>query len=145
MITTTPIISELQSKSLKENSEFFIEGIDLNYQGYSLEENEDFILSGTDAVKNKVIMWLLSAPVDYIREPDKGGILWSLLGKNITEANASKIKKDISTFFNANFQGELSLVNVETIKDVENKMWKIRLTVQDPIRREIFFTTVGVS
>lgn len=149
MKTTTPILSELQSKTFGENAIQFIDGRDLNYEGNNASAPEhlrkDFVLSGTDAIKNKVMFWLSSAEGDYIREPDKGGVLWGLLGKSMTASNATRIEKDIVAFFNSSFQGELSLLRVNVTKDVENRRWKIQLFVQDPIRREVFNTIVGVS
>jgi phage baseplate assembly protein W len=149
MKTTTPILSELQTKQLGDTARAFIDGKDFNFKGNNItaeaSQREDFVLDGTAAIKNKVMFWLTSAEGDYVREPGKGGVLWSLLGKSLTDANAARIKKDIQTFFSANFQGELNLLGVDIIKDIENRRWKIELLVKDPIRREIFNLAVGVT
>lgn len=149
MKTSTPILSEIQTKLFSETAQEFAEGKDLNYKGNSLTEDmlqkEDFVLGGTEAIKNKVMFWLTSSQGDYVREPDKGGILWGLLGKSLTDSNASFIKKDIQIYFDANFQGELTLIKVDVNKDLESRRWKIELFVKDPLRRELFTVAVGVS
>ena len=149
MITTTPILSEIQTKMFGETARKFIDGKDLNYKGNSLladvSQQEDFVLDGTEAIKNKVLLWLTSSQGDYVREPYKGGILWGFLGKSLTDYNASTIQQDIQTYFAANFQGELELINVNVQKDIENRRWKIEMFVKDPIRRETFNLAVGVS
>ena len=92
-----------------------------------------------------MLFWLTSSHGDYVREPDKGGILWGFLGKSLTDYNASLIQNDLQTYFTANFQGELDLIQATVEKDLENRRWKIELFVKDPIRREIFNLAVGVS
>jgi hypothetical protein len=142
MKTASPIISELQNKKLAQTSTEFINGVDFNYLGNT---PEGFVLDGTEAVKNKVLFWLSSAKGDYPREPLKGGILYDLLGRSFTQDNASSIETDIKTFFANHFAQELTLARVKVNPNKSAKRWEITLTVFDPIRRDLFTTSVGVS
>lgn len=149
MKTTTPILSEIQTRLFSETALEFIDGKDFNYKGNNINaaehQQEDFVLDGTEAIKNKVLFWLTSSQGDYVREPDKGGILWGLLGRSLTEENGRRAQQDIQTFFEVNFRGELNLISVQVRGDKENKRWKIEMFVKDPIRRELFNVAVGVS
>lgn len=146
-VNNTSLLSELQSTSLAEDSISFIEGKDLNYQGYDLSDKKsEFELTGIDAIKNKVLFWLTSTPGDFVRDPNKGGILYSVLGKTINPDRIERIKSNIFSYFEDNFQGELNLLDVSVLpKDLARRSWKITLFVRDPLSRENFKVAVDAK
>lgn len=149
MTTTSPILSEVQNQTFANTAKLVINGSDFAYRGFSLEENAiqrtTFTLDGTEAIKNKVMLWLVSSYGDYVREPEKGGPLENLLGRTLTEENASFIRSSMGILFATFFQGDLNLMEAIVEPDKQNRRWKITLLVQDPVRRELFDIAVGVS
>ncbi len=147
MNTTSPILSEIQNQAFANRAQLLIDGRDFSYKGASLADGTvaSFSLSGTAAVKNKVMLWLVSSYGDYVREPDKGGPLENLLGKTLTTANKERIERSLTVAFTDFFLGDLELAGIDVSIDATNKMWKIRLIVSDPVRRELFDLAVGVS
>jgi len=103
MTTASPILSEVQNQTFAEAARLVIDGSDFAYRGFSLEDaavqNTLFVLNGTEAVKNKVMLWLVSSYGDYVREPEKGGPLENLLGRTLTEENADSIRSSMSILF----------------------------------------------
>jgi len=146
MNSATPILSEIQSKTFAETAIALVDGKDLSYKGFSLSNQaEPFVLNGTAAIRNKVMLWLVSSRGDYVREPDKGGPLGALIGKTFTEDNQKFIERSLTMAFSDFFQGDLSLIKVTAEPDIGNRRWKIKLIVNDPIRRELFDIAVGVT
>lgn len=147
MKTASPILSEIQNQAFANRAELLVDGRDLNYKGFSLGNATGmvFSLKGTEAVKNKVMLWLVSSYGDYVREPEKGGPLENLLGKTLSDTNKEMIERSLSIAFTDFFQGDLTLAGATVTPDVTNKRWKIRLLVNDPVRRELFEIAVGVS
>ena len=144
--TTTHLVSESQSMLFAEAIEASVNGVDLNLKGFSLEDlSTEFTLTGTEANRNRVKLWLYSAPGDYVREPDKGGPLYALLGKHLNEENAESISDALTLGFNSFFSGDLTLVDCKVIADFDARRWKITLYVNDPVRRELFDIVLGVT
>jgi len=149
MITTSPLLSEVQNQSFAYSAQALINGKDLSYKGFDLEvsaqDGSAFSLEGTEAIKNKVMLWMVSSYGDYVREPYKGGPLHNLIGRTMTDENAIEIIASISSAFQSFFANDLVLINVDATPDKVNRRWKIRVLVRDPIRRELFDIAVGVT
>lgn len=144
--TTTQLMSEAQSTVFAEAVKASVNGVDLNIAGYSLDNiSVEFSLSGTEANKNRVMLWLYSAPGDYVREPEKGGPLYAILGRALTQDSADSIEESITLSFNTLFAGDLNLVDTRVVPDTTARRWKITLYVNDPIRRELFDVAIGVA
>lgn len=147
MITTSPILSEIQNQTFADSAKALIDGRDLSYRGFSLKDDlpiTAFSLQGTEAVKNKVMLWLISTYGDYVREPDKGGPLENLIGRTFTEENKKIVERSLSVAFTDFFQEDLELIAAVVTMDVDSKRWVIKIIVRDPIRRELFDIAVGV-
>ena len=144
--TTTLLMSEAQGILLADAVEASVNGVDLNMKGFTLDNiSVEFSLSGTEANKNRVMFWLYSAPGDYIREPEKGGPLYAILGRSLTQEDADSISDSVALSFTSLFSGDLILVDCVVIPDVKSRRWKITLYVNDPIRREVFDVAIGVA
>ena len=144
--TTTHLVSEAQSMVFAEAVEASVNGVDLNMKGFSLEDiSVEFSLSGTEANKNRVMLWLYSMPGDYVREPEKGGPLYALIGKGLNQDNADTISDSLTLSFNSFFSEDLTLIDLVVIPDTKARRWKITLYVNDPIRRELFDIAIGVA
>lgn len=144
--TTTLLVSEAQSMLFAEAMEAAVNGVDFNLKGYSLEDRTtEFVLEGTAANKNRVMLWLYSKPGDYVRQPDKGGPLYAILGIPLSKDNADAIEDSITLSFNNFFSPDLELVDAVVQPDNANKRWIITLYVKDPIRRELFDIVLGAA
>jgi len=145
----TDLISEVQSRNFSQHIEFLINGRDLSYKGFSLMDAHnaisDFSLTGLDASKNRVMLWLISSPGDFVREPWKGGPLEALLGTPLTQERASIIQKSIQLAFSEFFEGDLSLAYVTVTPDTNLRRWIVTLAIDDSIRKEFFTISVGVN
>jgi hypothetical protein len=148
MKSTTAIISEDQSILLTKTADYVINGADFNYGGYTLGEAlttaDQFVLYKNDAIRNRILFWLGTFPGDYIRQPSKGGPLYSMLGKTLTESNAQQLEATIRNQFTENFT-DVSLENVIVTPNIQAKRWDVSIVVFDLITREAFIVDVGVS
>lgn len=134
-----------QSTTLGQDSYDFIKGVDINFLG----DSNNFILSDVEALKNKVLFWLMSMEGDYVREPDKGGLLYSLLGKTLTEENLKDIKSLISSGFQDIFGKELRLLTLDITPDRSKNNGKsgivINMTIKDLLSFDLFRVAAGVE
>lgn len=145
MYTASPILSEYQSSNLGSTAYQSINGVDLNYEGHSNVDGNDFVLEGNDAIHNKVLFWLTSVSGDYVREPQKGGPLYAILGKSLKDEDLENIKTSLTDYFNENFQGELSLEDVQIQANKSTRGIVLVLYVHDPLRRELFKVSAAVE
>lgn len=144
--TTTLLVSEAQSMLFAEAMEAAVNGVDFNLKGFSLESrDEEFVLSGTAANENRVKLWLYSKPGDYVRQPERGGPLYAILGIPLSDDNADSISDNITLSFNTFFSGDLQLIDALVSPDRKNRRWNITLYIKDPIRRELFDIALGVA
>lgn len=143
--SNTKLSGVLQSTTLSQDSYDFIKGVDVNFLG-----NENgFILSDSEALKNKILFWLMSAKGDYVRNPSKGGPLYNILGKAITPANLANIKMSLSSGFQDMFGREMRLVSLEVNMDKASQTGKagiiINMTVKDLLSYDLFRVAAGVE
>ena len=143
--SNTKLSGVLQSTTLSQDSYDFIKGVDVNFLG-----NENgFILSDSEALKNKILFWLVSAIGDYVRKPSKGGPLYNILGKAITPANLANIKMSLSSGFQDMFGREMRLVSLEVNMDKASQTGKagliINMTVKDLLSYDLFRVAAGVE
>lgn len=142
--TISPLISEAQNRLLKDTAQYLINGTDLNLEGSTLSNQEPFVLDGTAALQNKVILWLLSTNGDYIREPEKSGPLYAVLGRPLNEDTAEDIQTSIRLGFENMFSVEFSLIDVRVVPDPQARRWVIGIDALDRISREYFDIALGV-
>ena len=143
--SNTKLSGVLQSTTLSQDSYDFIKGVDVNFLG-----NENgFILSDSEALKNKILFWLMSANGDYVRKPSKGGPLYNILGKAITPANLANIKMSLSSGFQDMFGREMRLISLEVNMDKASQTGKagiiINMTVKDLLSYDLFRVAAGVE
>ena len=143
--SNTKLSGVLQSTTLSQDSYDFIKGVDVNFLG-----NEGgFILSDSEALKNKILFWLMSAKGDYVRKPSKGGPLYNILGKVITPANLANIKMSLSSGFQDMFGREMRLVSLDVSIDKTPQTGKagiiINMTVKDLLSYDLFRVAAGVE
>lgn len=144
--TTTNLISEAQSMLFAESMEALVNGVDFNLRGHNLtDSSSEFVLSGKEANKNRVMLWLYSKPGDYIRSPTRGGPLYAVIGKGMSQDDADSIRDSITLEFNSFFIDDLELFEVSVVPDTKRRRWNITLFVRDPIRRELFDIALGVA
>lgn len=143
--SNTKLSGVLQSTTLSQDSYDFIKGVDVNFLG-----NENgFILSDSEALKNKILFWLMSAKGDYVRKPGKGGPLYSILGKAVTPSNLASIKMALSSGFQDMFGGEMRLISLDVNIDKTPQTGKvgiiINMTVKDLLSYDLFRVAAGVE
>ena len=143
--SNTKLSGILQSTTLSQDSYDFIKGVDINFLG-----NEgDFILEDTEALKNKILFWLTSARGDYVRQPSKGGPLYSVIGKTITPNNLANIQASLSSGFQDMFGKELRLISLDINMDKSAQSGKagiiVNMVVKDLLSYNLFRVAAGVE
>jgi hypothetical protein len=96
-----------------------------------------------DAIKNVIKMYLFSKNGDYQRNITKGGVLFDMIGKQLTNTNAQILQKKITDALN-----QFSNINVNSIVvslDIQNKMFIAKITFSDNYNKFISSTSIGVS
>ena len=143
--SNTKLSGVLQSTTLSQDSYDFIKGIDVNFLG-----NEGgFILSDSEALKNKILFWLTSARGDYVRQPSKGGPLYSVIGKAITPNNLANIQASLSSGFQDMFGKELRLISLDINMDKSSQPGKagiiVNMVIKDLLSYDLFRVAAGVE
>ena len=141
----TKLSGILQSTTLSQDSYDFIKGVDINFLG-----NEGgFILADTEALKNKILFWLTSARGDYVRQPSKGGPLYSVIGKAITPNNIANIQASLSSGFQDMFGKELRLISLDINMDKSAQPGKagiiVNMVIKDLLSYDLFRVAAGVE
>ena len=143
--SNTKLSGILQSTTLRQDSYDFIKGVDINFLG-----NEgDFILEDTEALKNKILFWLTSARGDYVRQPNKGGPLYGVIGKAITPNNIANIQASLSSGFQDMFGKELRLISLDINMDKSSQPGKagiiVNMVIKDLLSYDLFRVAAGVE
>ena len=143
--SNTKLSGILQSTTLSQDSYDFIKGVDINFLG-----NEGgFILEDTEALKNKILFWLTSARGDYVRQPSKGGPLYSVIGKAITPNNIANIQASLSSGFQDMFGKELRLISLDINMDKSVQSGKagiiVNMVIKDLLSYDLFRVAAGVE
>ena len=143
--SNTKLSGILQSTTLSQDSYDFIKGVDINFLG-----NEGgFILADTEALKNKILFWLTSARGDYVRQPSKGGPLYSVIGKAITPNNIANIQASLSSGFQDMFGKELRLISLDINMDKSAQPGKagiiVNMVIKDLLSYDLFRVAAGVE
>ena len=134
--------SEIQSKTISENVNIALRGVDLNYLGNKPirphSKEKKVVLSGVDADVNRVLFWLSSKRDDYVRSYLKGGVLYDLLGSLASEPNLEYWKEEIARRFNSEFSGEMSLFFIELTVNKKTRTLIVNMVVRDNFRNITF-------
>ena len=143
--SNTKLSGILQSTTLSQDSYDFVKGVDINFLG-----NEGgFILEDTEALKNKILFWLTSARGDYVRQPSKGGPLYSVIGKAITPNNIANIQASLSSGFQDMFGKELRLISLDINMDKSTQPGKagiiVNMVIKDLLSYDLFRVAAGVE
>ena len=143
--SNTKLSGILQSTTLSQDSYDFVKGVDINFLG-----NEGgFILEDTEALKNKILFWLTSARGDYVRQPSKGGPLYSVIGKAITPNNIANIQASLSSGFQDMFGKELRLISLDINMDKSSQPGKagiiVNMVIKDLLSYDLFRVAAGVE
>ena len=143
--SNTKLSGILQSTTLSQDSYDFVKGVDINFLG-----NEGgFILEDTEALKNKILFWLTSARGDYVRQPSKGGPLYSVIGKAITPNNIANIQASLSSGFQDMFGKELRLISLDINMDKSAQSGKagiiVNMVIKDLLSYDLFRVAAGVE
>ena len=105
------LINDLQSYTFEEKVEDSQVGLDINYHGYDKNvPNLKFLKYGTDANVNRVLFWLSSKKTDFVREPNKGGVLYELIGSLASDTNLKEWESGIKDKFNQEFSDDMQLL-----------------------------------
>lgn len=132
-------INDLQSMTFEDKVEDSVIGLDFNYLGFNKNINDSKLLKyGTDANVNRVLFWLSSKKTDYVREPDKGGVLYELLGKLNNTTNLQEWEDGIKDKFNREFFGDMQMLMLQLIPDKKYKKLIINMVVMDKLTNKTF-------
>ena len=144
---TSLLISESQDITLARRANGVVNGVDLNYLGYDIDElSSVLVLEGTEALKNRVLFWFLTKPGDFVREPNKGGPLYDLLGRPFSESERENIELTIKTKFSESFESsDLELTTLTVTPEPTSRKWQIQMIVTDLVERDLFTISLGVD
>ena len=94
---------------------------------------------------NRVLFWLTTKSNEYVRQPNKGGVLYSLLGTLSNDTNLSEWETEIKARFNTEFGSDLELVYLKLSTDKKNRKLNIEMVVRDVLSNRTFPITTGAS
>ena len=113
--------------------------IDFNYLGFqsnpSLNLLYPFVLTGTTALKNVVKMYLMSQRGDYGRNLAKGGPLFPLIGKEMSDANQKQVTTLIQSALAIYTNIIISSINVRA--DLTNRTWLVSIVFTDTYNKYV--------
>lgn len=119
--------------------------IDFNYLGFqsnpSLNLLYPFVLTGTNAIKNVIKMFLMSQKGDYGRNLNKGGPLFSIIGKEMSDANRKNIVQRLNDALAIYTNIVISTIDVRA--DNINKKWVVSIVFSDTFNK--FVDTINFS
>ena len=95
-----------------------------------------------DAIKNVIKMYLFSKNGDYQRNIAKGGVLFDMIGKKLTDANAQALQKKITDALNQ--FSNINVINTTVTLDIQHKMFIAKIDFSDSYNKFITSTTIGV-
>lgn len=125
------------SIDVSKYSDLPMSGATFNYTGSKLQ------LTGVEAVKNVMKMYLLSEKGDYGRDLTKGGPLFDMIGKALTEDNKQQLTSKITTALQ--LFTSITLNTLDITLDRENKMFVVNLTFSDNYNKFIGNISLGVT
>lgn len=132
-------INDLQSMTFEDKVEDSVIGLDFNYLGFNKNVEDIKLLKyGTDANVNRVLFWLSSKKTDYVREPNKGGVLYELLGKLNNKTNLQEWEEGIKEKFNREFFGDMQMLMLQLVPDRKYKKLIINMVVMDKLTNKTF-------
>lgn len=130
------LISDLQSQTLQSQVKRDKQVVDLNYSGYDRNSNKSFERYEGSAHRNRLLLWLASHPYDYVREPLKGGIIYSLLSRSVNDINLKEWEQEIQERFNEEFSSDLTLLYIKLSFNQITKGLLINMAVRDNLTKE---------
>lgn len=98
-------LGEKQTLDIKSNLGAMLRSVDLNYQG-----GKNLILENRKANVNRVLFWLTSKKLDFVREPSKGGYLYSMMGTLSNTSNLDIMAEQLKVALNSEFAGDLECI-----------------------------------
>lgn len=140
------LVNDLQSMTFEEKLEDSYKTIDFNYLGFNKANPQSKLIKyGKDANINRVLFWLSSKKNDYVREPEKGGLLYSLLGTITSEDNLEEVEDRFKNIFNEEFFNMMDLIMVKLLPDKRSRKLIIYLVVFDKITMTTFSLNTEAS
>lgn len=133
------LINDLQSFTFEEKVEDSQVGLDINYLGYDKNiPNLKFLKYGTDANVNRVLFWLGSKKTDFVREPNKGGVLYELIGSLSNNTNLKEWESGIKDKFNQEFSDDMQILVLNLSANHKLKKLTINMIVMDKVTNRTF-------
>lgn len=85
-----------------------------------------------DALTNSLKMWITSRRGDVVREPERGGYLYSWLTKPLREEEIDNIEMAIRNGIEQDFQPFLRIIALQVTPNYEGRYWEIYLETYSP-------------
>ncbi len=83
--------------------------------------------SGADALYNALSEWLTSSMNQYIRQPNLGGILTSIIDKTMSDDRANTIRTRLYQGLQTEFNPEITVVNLTVTPQYEDDTYLIEI------------------
>jgi hypothetical protein len=104
--------------------------VDLDIYGAENPSGEPKQLFDDDCIGNSIVMWLTSKRGDIIMEPAEGGVLDSVLFKNMSDLNHEMLVFKIQTEILLNFSNLINLTGINLIPNYTERFLEINISYQ---------------
>ncbi len=110
-----------------------------NIDGTAIEHTED------DALSNALLSWLTSRKGEYIKNPERGGILVGLDFKNLSNENLEEFHFKIQNEFYKEFGNILTLQNLDIIPHYEDRYTEIIIIYKNILTGNLNSVTANIE
>lgn len=115
---------------------------DMYYGGYSPSApGQKVVVTGTEAIKNVIKMYLMSQKGDYGRDVTRGGPLFNIIGKQVSNTTQQKIYDTVASAV-ATFDS-IIITTLEVIK-VE-RGWAIKIVFTDTTNKFVDSLNLSIT
>jgi len=103
---------------------------DVDIYGYEGPDGSAKEYFDDDCIGNSIIMWLTSKRGDIIMEPNEGGVLDSVLFKNMSDLNQELLAFKIQTEILLNFSDLINLTGINLVPNYTERYLEINISYQ---------------
>jgi len=133
------LVNDLQTMTFQDKVADNLISLDFNFFGFDKKIDESTLLRyGNNANVNRVLFWLSSKRTDYVREPEKGGVLYEFLGKLNSNTNINDWEESLTIKFNNEFFNDMQIVTLKLTPDYKKRKLAIMMVVLDKVTNRTF-------
>ena len=115
---------------------------DIDVYGNETQSGQPIEYFDEEAIKNALILYLTSSKGDYIRNPKAGGVLKTLLFKQMNDQKAQTIAFTIQNAIKNEFTPGISLVDLQVTPNYADRLWEIYIEYKSEFTKKIQTLTI---